>query len=164
MKKFVTKYEIWIFLALAPIVNTIVTYVNSKGIIYGFVHTHIRFYVLLLLLISIVGYTKGFIDVKRLFEPMLKWRINPKWYLFSLLFPITIALIIRAGYYGTDLSSVFKISIPPLKTFVILMTWVFLREVVWVSYPVRELSKIIRLFNASQIIRCRLALWWLPSV
>jgi len=167
MREFIIKYEIWIFLALAPILNTVITYASSKGLFTGFVYTHGRFYALLSLLIVIVRYTKGVKGVKEMFKPMTRWKINPKWYLFSLLFSLTIAaiaLLLRAYYYGNDLSSVFKINIPPLKNSVILLTWAFLGEVVWVSYAVRTLSKTIKPFYASQIIGVFWTLWWLPSV
>lgn len=91
MRDFINKYEIWIFLVLAPAINTFMTYANSKGIITGFVYTHGRFYALLLLLICIVKFAKGTEGIKDVFRPMLKWKIHPKWYLFSLLFLLTIA-------------------------------------------------------------------------
>lgn len=167
MRKLIIKYEIWIFLILAPIVNTFITYINSKGIIKGFVYTHGRFYVLLFLLVCIVKFTKGTEGVKDMFRPMLKWKINPKWYVFSLLFSLTvasIALLLKAHYYENDFSSVFKIHFPPLKNSIILLTWAFMGEVVWVSYAVRELSKKMKPFYASQIIGVFWTLWWLPSV
>ncbi len=121
------------------------TYANSLDIIRGFVYAHGRFYVLLFLLISIILFTRGIEGVKELFRPMRNWKINPKWNLFSLLFSLTIccfALLIRAYYDGeSHLSSVFRINFPPLKNCIILITWVFLGEVVWVSYAVRTLSK-----------------------
>lgn len=37
-------------------------------------------------------------------------------------------------------------------------------EVVWVSYAIRELSKITKPFYASQIVGFFWALWWIPSI
>jgi len=167
MRDFINKYEIWIFLVLAPLLNTVMTYAHSKGIIYGFVYTHGRFYALMLLLVIIVKYTKGTEGIKDLFRPMLKWKIHPKWFLFSLLFSLTICaitLLLKSFYYDTEYASLLKFDFPPLKSTVILMTWAFMGEVVWVSYAVRELSKKMKPFYASQIIGFFWTCWWAPSI
>ncbi|MDY8134321.1 hypothetical protein [Aquimarina sp. 2201CG5-10] len=167
MVDFIKKYEIWIFLVLAPVINTIITYANSKGIITGFVYTHGRFYALLFLLICIVKFTKGNEGLKDVFRPMLKWKINPKWYIFSLLFSLTIAaftLFLKASYNGDDYFSLLKFNIPNFRTSFFLLTWAFMGEVVWVSYSIRTLSKTMNPFYASQVIGFFWALWWVPSV
>lgn len=167
MKKLISNYEIWIFLVLAVIINTFITLANSKGIITGFVYTHGRFYVLMLLLKSVVLYTKGTKGLKEVFMPMLKWKINYKWYLFSLTFSLTIAaitLMFKSLYLGVDYFSVFKVDFPDLRSSFFLLTWAFMGEVVWVSYAIRELSKKTKPFFASQIVGFFWALWWVPSV
>lgn len=168
MREFIKRYEIWIFLVLAPIANLVMTYANNLEIIKGFVYTHGRFYVLLSLLVGIILFTRGISGVKDLFRPILNWKINPKWYVFSLLFSLTICcftLLIRAYYDGkSDLYSVFKVDFPPLRNCIILLSWAFLGEVVWVSYAVRTLSKKMKPFFASQVIGVFWTLWWLPSV
>ena len=111
--------------------------------------------------------TKGNEGVKDLFRPMLIWKIHPKWYLFSLLFAITIGLITLSikALFHRDMSFLsFNIHIPPLKFALSVLSWAFLGEVVWIGYAVRELSKIIKPFYASQIIGFVWTLWWLPSV
>lgn len=167
MRDFIKKYSIWIFLVLAPVINTLITYANSKGIIYGFVYTHGRFYALMLLLICVVMITKGTEGLKDVFRPMLKWKVNPKWYLFALLFSLTIAaftLLLKGFYYGSDYSSLFIFNFPPFKNSFTLLTWAFMGEVVWVSYAIRELSKTTKPLYASQIIGFFWALWWIPSI
>ncbi len=167
MREFIKKYEIWVFLILAPILNTCITYASSKGFISEFVYTHGRFYALLFLLFGIVNFTKGTEGILDLFRPMLKWKINPKWYLFSLLFAFTIAaftLLLKDFYYGNDYSFSLKLNFPRLKLSFYILTWAFLGEVVWIGYAVRELSKITKPFYASQIIGIFWTLWWVPSV
>lgn len=168
MIAFIKKYEIWVFLILAPVLNTVMTYASSKGLIGYFTYTNGRFYALMFLLLFIVMLTKGIQGVLDLFRPMLKWKIHPKWYLFSLLFAFTIGiftLLLNAFYEGNiaDVFS-FKLNVPTFKFSVFLLSWAFLGEVVWISYAVRELSKITKPFYASQIIGIVWTLWWLPSV
>lgn len=167
MRDFIRKYEIWIFLILAPLLNAVITYIHSTGLIYGFVYTHGRFYALTLLLICLVMYTKGIQGIKDLFKPMFVWKVNPKWYLFCLLFSLTIcafALLLKSFYFESDYLALLKFNFPPLKSSVILITWAFMGEVVWVSYAFRELSKTLKPFYASQIIGFFWTCWWAPSI
>ncbi|WP_257670507.1 hypothetical protein [Parapedobacter tibetensis] len=167
MRDFITKYEVWVFLALAPLLNTVITYANSKGIISDSVYGHGRFYALLLSLVCLITFTRGVRGVKDLFRPMLVWKINPKWYLFSLLFALTICaltLLLKSLYYGIDYSSLMKFNFPSIRYAFVLLTWAFMGEVVWVSYAIRELSKTLNSFYASQIIGFFWTCWWLPSV
>ncbi|WP_405410946.1 hypothetical protein [Maribacter sp. Asnod1-A12] len=161
------KYEIWVFLLLAPLLNTVITYASSKGYIDFFPYTNGRFYALFFLLLFIVKITKGNEGIKCLFRPMRNWRVHPKWYVFSLLFAFTIGVLtlaIKALYHGDMSFLSFDLYIPTLKFTLFLLSWAFLGEVVWIGYAVRELSKIISPFYASQIIGFVWTLWWLPSV
>ena len=155
------------FLFLAPIMNTFITYASSKGFISEFVYTHGRFYALLFLLLCIIKFTKGTEGILDLFRPMLKWKVHPKWYLFSLLFAFTIAaftLLLKDFYLGDEYTFSLKLQFPRPKVSFFILTWAFLGEVVWISYAVRELSKITKPFYASQIIGVFWTLWWVPSV
>ena len=168
MSNFLKKYEIWIFLVLAPILNTLFVYATTKGLIPDFAYSHGRFYLLLFLLIFIVKFTRGINGIKDMFVPMLKWKINPLWYLFSLVFALSIAaitLIIKGIYNNeSDLIGLFVWDIPSFRGAFTLLTWAFVGEVVWVSYSVRELSKTKSFFTASQIVGFFWTLWWIPVV
>lgn len=167
MRIFIKKYEIWVFLILAPLANLAMTYASNNDLISYFTYTNGRFYVLLFLLLFIVLFTKGFNGILNLFRPMLKWKIKSKWYLFSLLFAFTIGvltLLLRAIYDGNFEAMAFTLNVPTLKFSIFLLSWAFLGEVVWISYAVRVLSKITKPFYASQIIGIFWTLWWLPSV
>ncbi|WP_291963313.1 type II CAAX prenyl endopeptidase Rce1 family protein, partial [Maribacter sp.] len=167
MMNFLKKYEIWIFLVLAPLLNFVITYLKSKGLIEFFPYTNGRFYALMFLLLFIVKITKGNEGIKNLFRPMLVWKVHPKWYLFGLLFAFTIGLMTLSivAVYSGDMSILnFELYIPTLKFTLFLLSWAFLGEVVWIGYAVRELSKITKPFYATQIIGFVWSLWWLPSV
>ncbi|HNQ27164.1 MAG TPA: hypothetical protein PKL92_04525 [Aquaticitalea sp.] len=167
MKDFIKKYDIWVFLVLAPLFNFIMTYMNNKGIIYGFVYSHGRFYLLLGLLVFIVMISKGVQGVKDVFKPMTKWKINPLWYVFALTFSLSLAafvLLLKSYYYNIEYASLLIFDFPPLKNSFFLLTWAFMGEVVWVSYAIRELSKTFKPFIASQIVGFVWALWWVPSI
>ncbi|MGB6153904.1 MAG: CPBP family glutamic-type intramembrane protease [Pricia sp.] len=166
-KDYIKRYEIWVFLMSAPILNTLITYTSSLGYISEFIYGHGRFYALLFLLFCIVGYTKGTEGLLNLFRPMLRWKVHPKWYLFSLLFALviaTITLLLKAKYLGEGHSTYLTLQFPSARNSFFILTWAFLGEVVWISYAVRELSKIMNPFYASQIIGIFWTLWWVPSV
>lgn len=169
MKDFIKKNEIWIFLVLAPITHTLFVLIRREGYIQGFVYTHGRFFLLLFLLIGIVLYTRGSQGVKDMFRPMLQWKINPFWYLFSLLFALTIAvltLVIKTYYNDIELLSVLQLDFAATSlwgSFIILI-WAFMGEVVWVSYCLRELAKTVNPFFAILIVGLVWTLWWIPAV
>ncbi|MGJ8593053.1 MAG: hypothetical protein ACSHXF_10915 [Aquaticitalea sp.] len=167
MKDFVKTYEIWIFLILSPIINTLVVYANIEGLISGALYTHGRFYVMLLLLMGIVKYTRGVEGIKDMFRPMTNWKVHPKWYLFGFLFALliaTVTLIVKSLYLDVEFSSLYKFNIPGIYNVFVIMLWAFVGEVVWVSYSVRELSKKMKPFPASQIVGFFWTLWWIPVV
>lgn len=169
MRDFIRKNEIWIFLALGPIVSALFVYARILGLFPRVVYTNGRFCVLLLFLIILVKYTRGFEGVKDIFKPMMNWKVHPKWYLFSILFAFVvggITLILKSIYFEGNLTSYLKINFGVLtfRGIIALFVWAFLGEVVWVSYCIRELSKIVKPFYASQIVGFVWTLWWIPVV
>lgn len=169
MSNFIKKYEIWIFLFLAPLLNTLFVYLRAQEFMPSFVYNHGRFGLLLLILVVIVKYTRGIEGIKEIFKPMLVWRVKPKWYLFSFMFAFTIAtitLVLKNIYNGVEWGSIFNfdISIKSLRLTFIILIWAFMGEVVWVSYSIRELSKMMKPFFASQIVGVVWTIWWMPIV
>ncbi len=167
MLRFLKKYEIWVFLFFAPIVHAVMAYALENELIGSFTYNNGRFYALFFLLVFIVIITKGFHAVFDLFRPMLKWKVHPKWYLFSLLFAFSlgiITLVMKAALNGSTDVLDFGLNVPTLNFSVWLLSWAFLGEVVWISYSVRELSKSMKPFYASQIVGFVWSLWWLPSM
>jgi hypothetical protein len=97
---------------------------------------------------------------------MLNWRVNYKLYVFAFLFAFSVGILtqlILGIYEGEHFYSFIKVDFNlHLKTVIILFIWAFLGEVVWVSYCIRELSKVLKPFYASQIIGLVWALWFIP--
>ena len=169
MRDFIKKNELWIFLVLGPIVNVFYVYARSLELIPKSIYNNGRFCVLLFFLICLVKYTRGTEGVKDIFRPMLKWKVHPKWYLFTLLFAFVVGgftLLLKGLYSGDEITSFLKINFGVLtkRGVVALFVWAFLGEVVWVSYCIRELSKIIKPFYASQIIGLVWTMWWIPII
>ncbi|GAA4976832.1 hypothetical protein [Algibacter aquimarinus] len=168
MIDFIKKYEVWIFLILAPISNTIFVYLRILELIPGRVYMYGRFLILLFLLIVIVKITKGNVGLKNIFKPMKKWHIPFKWYFFALIFAPSVAcltLFLKANYLGDF--SIFKMNVSLINNFDFMFNiilWAFVGEVVWVSYAVRELSKVMNILFASQIVGLTWGFWWAPIV
>lgn len=167
MSDFIKKYEIWIFLVLCPIVNVFFVKARIEGLMSSSIYNTGRFCILLFILICLLKFTRGNEGVKNLFKPMLNWKVHPKWYLLSLVFPGTIALItllLKAVYYDVEYLSFINFKVTTFRGYTALLVWALLGEVVWVSYCIRELSKIIKPFYASQIIAVFWTLWFIPII
>lgn len=169
MRDFIRKHELWIFLIFGPIVNVFYVYARYLELVPKSIYNNGRFCLLLFFLICLVLYTRGIEGVKDIFRPMFKWRVHPKWYLFSILFAFIIGgftLVLKGIYSGDGATEYLKLNFGVLtkRGVVALFVWAFLGEVVWVSYCIRELSKIIKPFYSSQIIGLVWTLWWIPIV
>ncbi|WP_456441534.1 hypothetical protein [Psychroserpens sp.] len=168
MKEFIKKYEIWIFLVFGPFFNAFFVLARSQKLIHPFVYNHGRFCVLLIFLVCLVKYTRGTKGVKDIFRPMLNWRVNIKWYVFALLFAFSVGIltqVIRGFLEGEEFYSFVKVDfVIPFRGVIVLLIWAFLGEVVWVSYCIRELSKVLKPFYASQIVGLSWTLWFIPIV
>ena len=164
---FIKKYEVWIFLVLCPIINVFFVQLRIEGYITQSVYNTGRFCILLFILICILKFTRGNKGILNLFKPMLKWKVHPKWYLLSLIFPVAIAAITLVGksfYFDTAYDSFFSIRTTTFRAYVLYTIWAFLGEVVWVSYCIRELSKTIKPFFAGQIVAVFWSLWFIPII
>ena len=169
MREFIRKHELWVFLVFGPVINAFYVYARAEGFIPKAIYNNGRFCLLLFFLMCLVKYTRGNDGIKDIFRPMLHWRVHPKWYLFSLLFAFVIGaftLLLKGFYSGEEYSSFLKVDfgVLSMRGVVALFVWAFLGEVVWVSYCIRELSKIIKPFYASQIIGFVWTVWWIPII
>ncbi len=166
---FIKTYEIWIFLLFAPITSAIFVYGVHLHLIPGRLYLHGRFFVLLFLLIGMVKLTRGNAGLKDLFKPMLIWKVPLQWYLFAFFFASSIAcltLYLRSLYLGVDFTD-FTLNFSYFSSFYFtfnIILFALVGEVVWVSFAVRELSKIMNPFFASQIVGAVWTLWWIPIV
>jgi hypothetical protein len=166
---FIRKYEIWIFLFFAPISNAVFVYGIKLHLIPGRLYIHGRFFLLLFLLMAMVKFSRGNSGLKDLFKPMLMWKVPLRWYVFVLFFAPSVAcltLYLRSLYLGIDFTD-FTLNFSYFEEFLFtfnLILFALVGEVVWVSFAVRQLSKIMNPFFASQIVGVVWALWWTPIV
>jgi membrane protease YdiL (CAAX protease family) len=166
---FIKTYEIWIFLLFAPISSAVFVFGINLHLIPGRLYIYGRFFLLLFLLMAMVKLTRGNSGLKDLFKPMLVWKVPLRWYLFSFFFAASIAcltLYLKSLYFDTDFFN-FTLNFPVFASFQFTFTLILFAlvgEVVWVSYAVRRLSKIMNPFFASQIVGVVWALWWAPIV
>ncbi len=150
-------------------INVFYVYARYVGIIHKAIYNNGRFCLLLFLLICLVKYTRGNEGVKDIFRTMLNWKINPKWYVFSFILPFTIGaftLLLKGINSGGEYTSFLEVNfgVFSFRSVVALFVWAFLGEVLWVSYCIRQLSKIIKPFYASQVIGLVWTLWWIPII
>lgn len=169
IQNFIKSYEVWIFLICAPLTSAMFVYGRYLHIVPGRLYIHGRFFLLLFLLMALVKFNSGNNGLKNIFSPMLKWKIPLKWLLFSFFFASFIAcltLILKALYLGGDIF-VFNLNfstVSSLSFALNMILFALVGEVVWVSYAVRKLSKIMNPFFASQIVGLVWGLWWAPIV
>ncbi len=162
-------HEIWIFLVCAPLSSAIFVYGMYLHVVPGRLYIHGRFFSLLILLMAMVKFTRGNSGLKDLFAPMLVWKIPLKWYLFAFFFAASIAcltLCLKAFYLGGDFK-IFKLyfhDVLEIKFFLNMILFALVGEVVWVSFAVRKLTKIMNPFPASLIVGVVWGLWWTPIV
>ncbi|MDN3492161.1 hypothetical protein [Winogradskyella bathintestinalis] len=167
MIDFLKKYEVWIFLILAPISSAIFVYISSLGYFSESLYNHGRFFLLLAILVGLVKVTRGNKGLVEMLKPMLNWKVSPTWYLFCALFACSLAvlfLIAKGLFLEGDYNAFLEVNtgILTFKRFFVILIWAFVGEVVWVSYSVRQLSKLTNPFLASQIVGFFWGLWWVP--
>lgn len=169
LHNFIKAHEIWIFLICAPISSAIFVYGIQLHLIPGRLYMQGRFFVLFFLLMALVWFTKGNRGLKDLFSPMFIWKVPLKWYIFTFFFASLIAcltLYLKALYLDIDFAN-FTVkygAFGNLKLAFNVIFFALVSEVVWVSFAVRQLSKSMNPFFASQIVGVTWALWWIPIV
>jgi len=82
---FLRSYEVWIFLILVPITSWFFMKGIDTGAIPMGMFSHGRFVLLALLLIAVVGLSRGASGILELVRPLLNWNVPFKWYIFCAL-------------------------------------------------------------------------------
>jgi membrane protease YdiL (CAAX protease family) len=98
---------------------------------------------------------------------MLNWKIHPKWYLLgALILPVVaiITLVLKSFYNDVEYNSFFNMSTTTFRAYIAFLVWSFIGEVVWVSYCIRELSKITKPFYAGLIVAVFWGTWFVPVI
>ena len=85
MMSFLRKYEVWCFLGLIIVANTLFV----SGIVFDVLpqglYAYGRFALLGAVLLGVVMVARGRAGLDDLLRPLLEWRRPPAWYLFALL-------------------------------------------------------------------------------
>lgn len=169
MTSFVRRNEIWVFFSAVLLVNAAFVWGIASGTLPRGLYGYGRFLLLGGTLVAVVLIARGSGGVAGLFRPLAKWRIDPRWYLFGLVWGMltaaTVALLM-APFGGAGLSSQ-TVGLGPLARPGVVMTILFgslVGEVVWIGYALTRLAPRMGYFLASQIVGVVWALWWFPMV
>ena len=144
MMSFLRKYEIWVFLCLIIVANTLFV----SGIVFDILpkslYAYGRFALLGILLLAVVIVCRGRVGVDDLVRPMLAWRRHVGWYLFVILWtPIVIMAVLLArwalGAEVPEFNADFSVVTKPTVMLVLFFSS-FVGEMVWISYSVRRLT------------------------
>ena len=166
MMSFFRKHEVWVFLALIVIANTLFV----SGIVFEVLprqlYSYGRFALLGLLLLGVVTLARGRPGLDDLLRPILEWRRSLGWYLFALLWTPAICLAILLGRYALGLEAP---EIAANLTFIlrpdilsVLFVSSFVGEMVWISYSVRRLTELFTPYVSALIVGTVWTAWWLP--
>ena len=169
MMSFFRKHEVWVFLALIVIANTL--FVSGIGfkILPENLYQLGRFALLAGILASVVMAARGTEGIMDLLRPMLEWRRSPKWYLFAFLSNPILCLLILGVLYTVRPDEMpkfapdFVIATNPHIIRTILISS-FIGEIVWISYAIRRLSMTFTPYVSALIVGAVWAAWWVPMV
>ncbi len=166
MMSVLRKYEIWFFLCLIIVANTLFV----SGIVFDVLpqglYAYGRFALLGILLLAVVIVCRGRAGVDDLVRPMLAWRRHPGWYLFAILWTpmVIMAVLLARGAVGAavpEFAADFSVVTKPTVMLVLLFSS-FVGEMVWISYSVRRLSNQFTPYVSALIVGTFWTAWWLP--
>lgn len=169
MRAFVQRHEVWVFLALVVAVNAVFVWSIASEVLPRGLYNYGRFLLLGGTLAGVVLIARGGKAVVGLLEPLARWRIDPRWYLFGLLWGAvmaTLVLLLMVPLGGEGISSD-TLRLGPLSrpgTVLSLLVGSLIGEVVWIGYALSRLAPRFGHFMASQIVGVVWALWWFPMV
>lgn len=162
------KREVWIFLCLIVVVNSLFIIGINSGVLPLRLYNLGRFLLLGLTLASVVFVIRRFAGLRELVSSLSVWRVNPLWYLLALFWQPAVATVFLAGkslLTGTNAfeALTFALVVQPsiMRTALIAS---FIGEVVWVAYSIGTLSKRFGMLAGSLIVGGFWTLWWVPMV
>ena len=169
MLKILRMYEVWVFLALIVVVNTLFVLGIERGFLPNRLYSTGRFLLLGATLIFIILISRGLNGVRELLMPLLKWRIPLYWYALALSWVAVIAAItligkgIVTGNGFAELKLDFGLAGNKRLMFNIFIG-ALIGEIVWVGYAVGKLSSRMTPYSASLVVGFFWTLWWMPMV
>lgn len=169
MRLLVQRYEVWVFLCLVVLANALFVWGIAAGLLPRGLYNYGRFLLLGGTLVVVVLIARGSAGVIDLARPLGRWRIDPRWYLFGLLWGAAMAssvLLLMKPFGGGGLSLEALRLGPLAHPGVLLSIFVgsLIGEVVWIGYALTRLAPRMGYFAASQIVGVVWALWWFPMV
>lgn len=168
MMSLLRKYEVWWFLGLIIVANTLfMTGIHFETLPQR-LYSNGRFALLAGLLGGIVLAARGWPGIVDLLRPMLQWRRSLGWYGFAFLWNPVICLLVLAALYALnssampDFSPNFAIATRPDVVRTVLISS-FIGEIVWISYAIRRLSTArFTPYVCALIVGAVWTAWWLP--
>ena len=162
------KREIWIFLFLIVVVNSLFIFGINSGVLPLRLYNLGRFLLLGFTLASVVFAIRGLEGLRGLVRSLSVWRVNPLWYLLALLWAPSLSMLFLAGkslLTGTNAFEAvhFGLVLRPgmLRTVLVAS---FIGEIVWVAYSIATLAGRHGMLAGSMIVGLFWTLWWVPMV
>ena len=162
------KREVWIFLCLIVVVNSLFIAGINSGALPLRLYNLGRFLLLGATLASVVFAIRRFAGLRELVRSLSVWRVNPLWYVLSLLWAPLIATVFLAGkswLTGTNAFEAVTLGVvtqPSIMRTAIIAS--FIGEIVWVAYSIGTLSTRFGMLAGSLIVGGFWTLWWVPMV
>lgn len=166
MMSFLRKYEVWCFLGLIIVANTLFV----SGIVFDVLpqglYAYGRFALLGAVLLGVVMIARGRAGLDDLLRPLLEWRRPPAWYLFALLWNPAICILVLLGLWAAgakmpEFAADFSVVTRPTVVMVLIFSS-FVGEMVWISYAVRRLARRFTPYVSALIVGTVWTAWWLP--
>jgi hypothetical protein len=169
MGNLVMRHEVWVFFISVVLVNALFVWGIAAGILPQGLYGYGRFLLLGGTLVAVVLVARGASGVAGLLRPLGKWRIDPRWYLFGVVWAVLscVAVLLIMVPFGGEGLSVGKIGLGPLGRPAVVRMLVIgslIGEVVWIGYALNRLAPSLGFFLASQVVGVVWALWWAPMV
>lgn len=159
--------EVWTVLVSLVLANALFVFAISEGFLsMRFFHKG-RFVLLGLVLASAVFLFRGWRAPFALLAPLKVWRLNPAWFLLAICWPpamAMLALVAKGVVLGTGLAEITPTLavVTRRDVFAMVLLGAFVGEIVWVSYAIGRLSKLLTPFVSSAIVGLFWGLWWTP--
>ncbi len=167
MRAFLQKHEVWVFLCLIVVAQTIFVMLVANEFVPERNYRLGRFYLLAGLLSVILLLSRGISGILEVLRPLFNFNVPWFWFPLALLWAPSLALIYVIGegivtgqgfsFSELDWSRMSKLGV--IRSVLIAS---FVGEIVWVSYAIMRLSKRYSAFLSSQIVGIFWSFWWLP--
>ncbi|NJM84103.1 MAG: hypothetical protein HC844_18115 [Tabrizicola sp.] len=167
MMAFLRKYEVWCFMGLIIVVNTLFVSGIVFKILPNGLYSYGRFALLGGTLAGVVLLARGWPGIVDLLRPMTEWR-RPAWmYLLALVCNPLVCLLVLSGISLAtvgrlpDIQLKYSVLTRPDVAMIILFSSL-VGEIAWISYAVRRLSTRFTPYVSAVIVGAVWTAWWAP--